>query len=134
MQKFNQLWRAGYTAHLDLDTYAGKAWVGLRVQLGDAQGPVHHHGHHQHQFAPASSHRSPSYWHRQEKRRQATVSSAKETSEKICENQELSYEKKSENEEASETIVAAEEATNMTKTDEVIEEVSDNIIAEKAKT
>ena len=31
------LWAAGETAHLDLDTHAGKAWVGIRVQLG---GPV----------------------------------------------------------------------------------------------
>ena len=33
---------AGETAHLDLDTHAGEAWVGLRVQLG---GPVHHQHH-----------------------------------------------------------------------------------------
>ena len=32
--KFHQLWAAGETAHLDLDTHAGKAWVGLRVKLG----------------------------------------------------------------------------------------------------
>ena len=32
--KFHQLWKAGHTAHLDLDTCAGNAWVGLRVQLG----------------------------------------------------------------------------------------------------
>ena len=31
--KFRQLWSDGYTAHLDIDTHAGKAWVGLRVQL-----------------------------------------------------------------------------------------------------
>ena len=40
--KFHQLWKAGHTAHLDLDTCAGKAWVGLRVQLGHAPGPLHH--------------------------------------------------------------------------------------------
>ena len=40
--KFNQLWKAGITAHLDLDTHAGSAWVGLRVQLGHvAPGPLH---------------------------------------------------------------------------------------------
>ena len=40
--KFHQLWKAGHTAHLDLDTCAGKAWVGLRVQLGEVPGPPHH--------------------------------------------------------------------------------------------
>ena len=31
--KYRQLWNNGYTAHLDVGTHAGKAWVGLRVQL-----------------------------------------------------------------------------------------------------
>ena len=30
----NQLRRAGMTAHLDMDTHAGQAWLGLRVMLG----------------------------------------------------------------------------------------------------
>ena len=34
VRKFHQLWNDGLTAHLDLDTHAGTAWVGLRVQLG----------------------------------------------------------------------------------------------------
>ena len=42
IQKFHQLWKAGHIAHLDVDTCAGKAWVGLRVQLGHAPGPPHH--------------------------------------------------------------------------------------------
>ena len=42
VQKFHQLWKAGHIAHLDVDTYAGKAWVGLRVQLGHVPGPPHH--------------------------------------------------------------------------------------------
>ena len=37
---------SGHTAHLDLDTCAGKAWVGLRVQLGHAPGPPHEQLHH----------------------------------------------------------------------------------------
>ena len=41
ISKFHQLWKAGVTAHLNLDTHAGQAWVGLRVQLGQAHdGPV----------------------------------------------------------------------------------------------
>ena len=34
IKKFHQLWNAGYTAHLDIGSNTGKAWVGLRVQLG----------------------------------------------------------------------------------------------------
>ena len=48
--KFKQLWKSGLSAHLDLDTSAGKAWVGLRLQLGDSPHPQHHQeDHHQHQ-------------------------------------------------------------------------------------
>ena len=45
VKKFCQLWNAGCTAHLDVDTHAGNAWVGLRVQLGHALGPLHRHPH-----------------------------------------------------------------------------------------
>ena len=42
--KFKQLWKSVLNAHLDLDTSAGKAWVGLRLHLGDAPlVPQHHH-------------------------------------------------------------------------------------------
>ena len=37
MQKFKNLWESGFSAHLDLDTHSGQAWVGLCVRLG------HHH-------------------------------------------------------------------------------------------
>ena len=43
VQNFKNLWKAGFTAHLDLDTQDGKAWVGLRLHLGAAQVPVHQH-------------------------------------------------------------------------------------------
>ena len=67
VQKFNQLWKAGFTAHLDLDTHAGNAWVGLRVQLGPVPvGPVPHP-----YYPPPSRHRGPSYHRRLEKRRAA---------------------------------------------------------------
>ena len=36
IHKFNQLWHSGKSAHLDIDTHAGEAWVGLRVRLGHA--------------------------------------------------------------------------------------------------
>jgi hypothetical protein len=41
VRKFHQLWNDGLTAHLDLDTHAGNAWVGLGVQLGQVPGPPH---------------------------------------------------------------------------------------------
>ena len=41
VRKFHQLCNDGVTAHLDLDTHAGNAWVGLRVQLGQVPGPPH---------------------------------------------------------------------------------------------
>ena len=68
VQKFNQLWKAGLTAHLDLDCHAGNAWVGLRVQLGPVPpGPNHHPYHH----VPPPRYRGPSYSRRLEKRRAA---------------------------------------------------------------
>ena len=45
VKKFYQLWNAGHVAHLDVDSYAGKAWVGLCVQLAQAPGPLHPHQH-----------------------------------------------------------------------------------------
>lgn len=34
IKKFKDLWKCGFDAHLDVDTHAGQAWVGLRVGLG----------------------------------------------------------------------------------------------------
>ena len=44
IHKFNQLWRSGKSAHLNIDTHAGEAWVGLRVRRGHA--PVHQEVYH----------------------------------------------------------------------------------------
>ena len=41
VQKFKQLWNTGHVAHLDVDTCAGNAWVGLRLQLSHAPEPQH---------------------------------------------------------------------------------------------
>ena len=38
--KFRQLWIAGFDAHLNLETQAGNAWVGLKVNLGKATSKV----------------------------------------------------------------------------------------------
>ena len=71
VKKFHQLWKAGATAHLDVDTHAGRAWVGLRVQLGQVPaGPVHHPVHH-----PPHRQRGPAYQRRLERRRAVRASS-----------------------------------------------------------
>jgi len=69
--KFHQLRRSGFTAHLDLDTHAGQAWVGLRVMLPNLQQQPQQ----QQQFHFAR-HRSPSYYRRQERRKAASVAAA----------------------------------------------------------
>ena len=77
--KFHQLCKAGFTAHLNLGTHAGQAWVGLRVQLGQLgqprqyppQSPTHR------QYPPHSpTHCSPSYYRRQERRKAAKAADA----------------------------------------------------------
>ena len=45
VQKFHQLWSAGHSAHLDLETHNGRAWVGLCVQLGRAPGILYQQPH-----------------------------------------------------------------------------------------
>ena len=52
VKKFPQLWNDGVTAHLDLDTHAGDAWVGFRVRLGPVPVPLHHEVHPYHQEVP----------------------------------------------------------------------------------
>ena len=44
ISKFKQLWKSGVGAHLDVDTHAGQAWIGLRVRRGHPTGPqIHYH-------------------------------------------------------------------------------------------
>ena len=64
--KFRQLRKAGYTAHLDIDAFAGRSWIGLRVMLDPVQ---------LHQRKPGKQ-RSPSYFRRQEKRKLTQSSAA----------------------------------------------------------
>ena len=68
LMKFHQLRKAGRTAHLDIDTHAGQAWVGLRVMLGSDKNQQ------QFQSSSSSRHRSPSYYRRQERRKAAKQS------------------------------------------------------------
>ena len=53
----------GFTAHLELDTHAGQAYVGLKVMLGNVQ-----QQHPSNSNSKPSRKRSPSYFRRQERR------------------------------------------------------------------
>ena len=59
--KFKQLWQSGLEAHLDLDTKASQAWVGLHVHLGNAPGHLHQQ---KHFHLPQRTRNSPSRQHR----------------------------------------------------------------------
>ena len=67
VSKFLQLKKVGATAHLDVDTRAGEAWVRLSVQLS---------------HVPKPRRRSPSYYRRQERRRAAAEEAARQSSDK----------------------------------------------------
>ena len=71
--KFHQLWQAGYNAHLNVDSHAGHAWCGLRVDLGPAPGPQ------QHEVRPGGRRHAPSYRRRLDAR--AAARAAKEAEE-----------------------------------------------------
>jgi hypothetical protein len=84
VKKFKDLWKSGIGAHLDVDTYAGEAWVGLRVRLGHAPGPPHHQVHQQ---SREKSRNGPSRQRRRERRAQERNQiEAEETSRAEAEN------------------------------------------------
>ena len=43
--KFRNLWKLGFDAHLNLESHAGQAWVGLYVRLGHGPHPAQQHQH-----------------------------------------------------------------------------------------
>ena len=51
VQKFQQLRSFGYSAHLDIDTHAGNAWVGLCLKLDHVPHTSHQHAYHQKTFS-----------------------------------------------------------------------------------
>ena len=91
VRKFHQLWKDGFTAHLDLDTQAGNAWVGLRLNLGQVPGPVHGHAP---PFPHPCKHVSPSKQRRRARREAARTTRAEEaeTEKVIEENSEVDTE------------------------------------------
>ena len=121
VHKFHQLWNAGYSAHLDLDTHAGRAWVGLRVQLGHAPGHVHHHLHHPFP-QPHKKPDSPSRQRRRARRAAASHTKAEEAAKKETADQAGS---KPENiieeivNDNDETLIVTAEEANIDISDEV---------------
>ena len=114
VNNFRRLWKSGHSAHLDLDTHAGEAWIGLRVRLGHARAG--------HQVHPqAKSRNSPS---RQCRRIRRATARKQEADEATRNNQS-----KTEAEQASESTETKDlgEAMNPTKaTVEVVDEMCDN--------
>ena len=113
VKKFHQLWEAGLTAHLDADTHAGKAWVGIQVQLGHVPGPAMQQHVHR---------RGPTYQRRRERRQEARAAA------------EGAEEASPADQKASEDV-SAEEATPTREDDLAIETRNSETIltAEKAK-
>ena len=95
VRKFHQLWNDGVTAHLNLDTHGGQAWVGLRVHLGGhVPGPLHRPVHPFKQEVPRKE--SPSRQRRRERRaaaRQARASD--EEAVEACKNVQQTNEEQS---------------------------------------
>ena len=75
--KFHQLWQAGYNAHLNVDSHAGYAWCGLRVDLGAAPAAPRH----QQQVRPGPRRHAPSYRRRLDARAAARAASSKKAEE-----------------------------------------------------
>ena len=89
VEKFHQLWKAGFTAHLDIDTHAGEAWVGLRVKLGHGR---EHHREGEHRASFYSKEENSSRQRRRHRRAAARLVQEKkseETTVKVANNVEV---------------------------------------------
>ena len=124
VKKFHQLWNDGITAHLDLDTHAGDAWVGLRVRLGQVPGPLHRQAHSVHQEVPRKE--SPS---RQRRRaRRAAAKQARTTNTEAVEAEEATEEQTVADDEVEEVAECAADdlAVKANDVDKVIDEFCRN--------
>ena len=86
--KVRQLWRAGYDAHLHVETHQGHAWCNLQVHLGPAAvpGPVRPQQQQQQQQQVKTKRKSPSYIRRKEARAAARAVAARESAAEAVEN------------------------------------------------
>ena len=120
--KFHQLWQAGYNAHLNVDSHAGYAWCGLRVDLGAAPAAPRHQ-----QVRPGPRRHAPSYRRRLEARAAARAA-ASEDAEKATEDATGTAEEAGETQEA-----AAEEAAAAMRVTEAIVAVGTGVAATAKK-
>ena len=131
VRKFHQLWNDGLTAHLDLDTHAGYAWVGLRVRLGQVPGPPHQ------QLFPQQVHRKVERPARQRRRDGRAAANSENTKNTEAEPTEVVVEKVPDvfkvQEETFDGKVSkiAEEATT---DDNVVEGLIDEVCSDKEYT
>ena len=118
ISKFHQLMKAGQTAHLDLDTHAGQAWIGLKVMIRPLQPQ-------QNQHHSSRKSRNPAYYRRQE-RRKALRKAAKASTEPSDTNAEEAAKASTKPSDTN-----AEEAIVPDTIKETIEEVPNNNVSEK---
>ena len=122
IQKFTNLWKSGLDAHLDIDTHAGQAWVGLRVGLGGGPNLLHEVQQHQAEKATKAN-SSPSRLRRRARRESARKVKASEAIQEPNVTEVGNYADKSESVETKDDKAA--EAVIVEET-EVIENIADN--------
>ena len=84
--KVRQLWKAGYNAHLHVETHQGHAWCNLQVHLGPAAVPGPVRPQQQQQQQMKTKRKSPSYIRRKEARAAARAVAARESAAEAVEN------------------------------------------------
>ena len=132
LQKFKQLWHSGHSAHLDLDSHAGHAWVGLRVRPGHAPGPLHQ------QLPKRRTRDGPSRQRRRARRAEDRKRQAEEANEEIvediAENATAGATQAEEAEAPAASEQVAEEVADTINNDEAaVEEVARNVVGKAAK-
>ena len=89
---FNELWKSGETAYIDLNTHAGKAWINIRTPLGNytnspkyPQYPSFTNANHTPQPHPNTT-RNPSYSRRLQSRKlaRANTNTLNESAEQVA--------------------------------------------------
>ena len=106
VERFHQLWQAGYNAHLNVDSHAGYAWCGLRVDLGAAPAAPRHQ-----QVRPGPRRHAPSYRRRLEARAAARAAASNEAEKATEDATETAEEAGAIQEGAAEEAAAAQRVT-----------------------
>ena len=126
VEKFKSLWRKGLEAHLDVDTQAGHAWVGLRVQLGHEPGPPLH------DYPPCQERKQKQSPSRQRRRERRAVE--RKTAEEAKRNEHVNTDVVVEETTTQENVKAGEAPTVDTEQDVNKEVENSAVIAEVCET